>query len=156
MTWPRLGRRGPAPFRSRLCRFAGDPGKIGCALGGNLLRSGAPGGGAPQHLHLGGFRKLIKRIGFASRRDVHVQLDTGDAVALEAGFAVLLGQFLELLEGLAGNQRAQLNPPFRLFRRADPDKTLLALQDLHAVPVLNRAHAVVDGGEVVAQVRLRC
>ena len=142
-------------LRSRLILLAGQPGQLGGAVRRDRFGSGAQGGRAPQHLHLAAFRQLVKRIGLAPRTGVHVQFGAGDALALHRSLLVLAGHARKLIEDFARHQRAHFDPAFLLLVGAHAGKAPLALQYLHPLAVLDRAHAVVHRGHVVAQVGLR-
>ena len=60
----------------------------------------------------------------------------------------------ELLQGVVGgfvNQISLLDPALKPARGAHARESLLVLQHFDALAVLHRAHAVVDGGYLIAQ-----
>ena len=85
---------------------------------------------------------------------MHIQLDPRDTVALDGQSAIFLAQLLELIVDLAGHQRAQLDLAFDLLRGAYAHEALLVLQDLDAITVFYGADAVVNRGDVVAEIGL--
>ncbi len=85
---------------------------------------------------------------------MHVQLDAGDAMAFDGSGAVVFAQLLELIVDFAGYQGAQLDPAFYFFCGAHAHEALLALEDLDAISVLHRADAVVNRGDMVAEIGL--
>ena len=72
-------------------------------------------------------------------------------LGLGFGLAALFGAGLAAVVGLLVDQIALLDPAFHAVGGAHPGETLLALQHLHPVAILYRAHAVVDGGYLIAQ-----
>ena len=68
---------------------------------------------------------------------------------------VVRGKFLQSVEGFLIDQEPLFDPTFQSAGGTDASETLFAIQHLHAISVLHVAHAVKDGGHLVAQSRLR-
>ena len=64
---------------------------------------------------------------------------------------IIFSQLLQAVIGCLIHQVALLDPAFDAARRAHTRKALLMLQHFHALSVLHRAYAIVDGGNLVAQ-----
>ena len=93
--------------------------------------------------------------GFSSGSDMQVGLVAQHTRRLHRIIDALLREFLQGVKSLLIDQIALFDPALQAIGGAHAGKTLLVLQHLHALPVLDRAHAVVDGGHLVAQRGLR-
>ncbi len=96
-------------------------------------------------------RKLIQVLGLTSWREVQVGIVAQNAGRLHGIAQILFCQLLQAVVGCLIHQVALLDPALDAAGGADAGKALLTLQHLHALSVLHRAHAVVDGGHLIAQ-----
>jgi len=94
-------------------------------------------------------------LGFATRCNVQIGVIAENAGSLHWVVPVVLSESLYCIEGLLIHEITLLNPAFAATGRAHPGEAFFALQNLDAVAVLYRSHAVIDGRHLVAQRRLR-
>jgi hypothetical protein len=113
------------------------------------------GGGALEDGNLGSGCELIKMFGFASGRDVKVGLVAEHAWSLHWIIFIVGGELLETVVGFLIDEVSLLDPALDTGRGADARETLFVLEDIDAVAVFYGADAVIDGGNLVAQYRLR-
>ena len=93
-------------------------------------------------------------LGLAAGREMQVGIVAEHTGGLYGIAQIIFGQLLQAIVGRLIDQVALLDPAFDAVRDPHAGEALLPLQHFHALSVLHHAHAVVHGGELIAQRRL--
>ena len=108
-------------------------------------------GSAFEHGNLRSRRKLVQMFGFASRREVEIGVIAQNSGSLDGIALVVLRELLQAIVGRLIHQIALLDPTLEAAGGAHAGEALLVLQYFHAFAIFYDPHAVVDGGDLIAQ-----
>ena len=94
-------------------------------------------------------------LGIATGSDVQIGLVPQNSWSLHGNLLIIGREFLQGIEGFLVDQEPLLDPAFDSGGGAHAGEALLAIQDLHALPIFHVADSVKHGRNLVAQCRLR-